>query len=65
MPISDIVFYYAYGLLKIAVIVQQIYARYRKGLTKDSRFADLGGLVTACGTLASRAIEKGRIDSLG
>ena len=65
MPISDIVFYYAYGLLKIAVIVQQIYARYRKGLTKDARFADLGGLVTACGTLASRAIEKGRIDSLG
>ena len=65
MLISDIVFYYAYGLLKIAVIVQQIYARYRKGLTKDARFADLGGLVTACGTLASRAIEKGRIDSLG
>jgi len=63
--ISDAVFYYAYGLLKIAVIVQQIYYRYRKGLTKDRRFAELGGLVLACGNLAQRAIEKKRIDCLG
>ena len=39
--ISDPVFYYAYGLLKTAVIVQQIYYRYRQGLTKDERFASL------------------------
>jgi aminoglycoside phosphotransferase (APT) family kinase protein len=63
--IPEAVFYYAYGLLKIAVIVQQIYFRYRQGLTKDPRFADLGGLVKACGNLAQRAIEKGRIDRLG
>jgi aminoglycoside phosphotransferase (APT) family kinase protein len=63
--IPDPVFYYAYGLLKIAVIVQQIYARYQKGLTKDPRFAQLGALVKACGRLAQRAIEYKRIDRLG
>jgi aminoglycoside phosphotransferase (APT) family kinase protein len=64
-PLPDPVFYYAYGLLKIAVIVQQIYFRYRQGLTKDSRFAGLGLLVNACGDLARRAVERGRIDRLG
>jgi aminoglycoside phosphotransferase (APT) family kinase protein len=63
--IGDPVFYYAYALLKIAVIVQQIYARYQKGLTKDPRFAQLGALVKACGHLAQRAIESKRIDRLG
>ena len=63
--IPDPVFYYAYALLKIAVIVQQIYARYKKGLTKDPRFAQLGALVKACGLLAQCAIANRRIDSLG
>ena len=63
--IDDPVFYFAYGLLKIAVIVQQIYFRYQKGLTRDPRFAQLGELVKACGNLAQRAIELKRIDGLG
>ena len=63
--IDDPVFYFAYGLLKIAVIVQQIYFRYQKGLTRDPRFARLGALVKACGDLAQRAIERKRIDDLG
>ena len=63
--IDDPLFYFAYGLLKIAVIVQQIYFRYQKGLTRDPRFAQLGGLVKACGNLAQRAIELKRIDQLG
>ena len=63
--IDDPVFYFAYGLLKIAVIVQQIYFRYQKGLTRDPRFASLGELVKACGNLAKRAIELRRIDGLG
>ncbi|HEY0077900.1 MAG TPA: phosphotransferase family protein [Pyrinomonadaceae bacterium] len=58
------VFYYAYGLLKIAVIVQQIYRRYRQGFTQDARFANLGLMVEACGEQALRAIEKERIDNL-
>jgi aminoglycoside phosphotransferase (APT) family kinase protein len=62
--VSNVVFYYAYGLLKIAVIVQQIYFRYRQGLTKDPRFAQLDKLVKACGVMAQRAIEKRRVDKL-
>ena len=63
--IDDPVFYFSYGLLKIAVIVQQIYFRYQKGLTRDPRFAGLGALVKACGALAQRAIERRRINDLG
>src|SRR6185503_13520189 len=59
--IKDPVFYFAYGLLKIAVIVQQISFRYQKGLTRDPRFAGLGALVKACGVLGWRAIELDRI----
>jgi len=62
--VQDILFYFAYALLKIAVIVQQIYHRYRQGFTTDARFADLGSLVRACGVLAQRAIELKRIDAL-
>ncbi len=37
--------YHAFGLFKVAVIAQQIHARYRKGLTTDERFARLGEAV--------------------
>lgn len=37
--------YHAFGLFKVAVIAQQIFARYRKGLTTDERFATLGDAV--------------------
>ncbi len=57
-------FYYAFGLFKTAVILQQIYARYKKGLTTDPRFATLGDAVRSCALGASLAIEKGRIDRL-
>jgi aminoglycoside phosphotransferase (APT) family kinase protein len=63
--VSNPVFYYVYGLMKIAVIVQQIYFRYRQGFTKDPRFAALNRLVKACGVQAERAIEKNRIENLG
>ncbi len=59
--LSDQVFYYAFGAFKIGVIIQQIYARYKKGLTKDPRFANLIYSVTACGANASRAIERNKI----
>jgi aminoglycoside phosphotransferase (APT) family kinase protein len=39
-------YYRVFGLFKIAVILQQIYARYRKGTTADPRFAALGYFVT-------------------
>ena len=64
-PVPNPVFYYAYGLFKIAVIVQQIYARYRQGLTNDQRFARLIEIVRAASHMAGRAIEHGRISRLG
>lgn len=42
-------FYEAFGVFKIAVIAQQIFARYRKGLTADERFARLGEAVRLLG----------------
>ena len=62
--VSNIVFYYAYGMFKIAGIVQQIYYRYKKGHTKDPRFANLNFVVQMCGMTAWQAIQKGRIDDL-
>ncbi len=62
--ISNILFYYVYALLKIAVIVQQIYARYKAGFTRDERFATMIHAVRVLGETAIAAIEKGRIDDL-
>ena len=61
---SDAVFYYAYGLFKIAVIVQQIYARFKQGSTQDARFAGLIHLVRAASRTACLAIDKQRITRL-
>jgi aminoglycoside phosphotransferase (APT) family kinase protein len=58
-------FPYAFGLFKIAVIVQQIYRRFREGSTTDPRFAALGAAVRVLGVQAVRAIARGRIDDLG
>ena len=56
--ISNILFYYVFGTFKIAVIAQQIYARYVKGLTKDARFARFDNFVAALGVIALRSIER-------
>ncbi|MDH3205811.1 MAG: phosphotransferase family protein [Gemmatimonadota bacterium] len=62
--VPDIVFYYAYGLFKVAVIVQQLHARYVRGHTQDARYASLDeGVRSLCG-LAWQSIQKGRIDDL-
>lgn len=62
--IDNPVFYYAYGLFKLAVIVQQIYARYVKGYTQDKRFAQMNIMVSALGQMAAKAIENNDIDNL-
>lgn len=62
--LDNLVFYFAFGLFKIAVIVQQIYYRFSQGLTQDPRFAELGSGVRACAVMARRATECGRIDRL-
>jgi aminoglycoside phosphotransferase (APT) family kinase protein len=60
----DPLFYYVYGIIKIGVILQQIYHRYHHGVSEDDRFARLGGAVSACGVMASAAIAKGQISGL-
>jgi aminoglycoside phosphotransferase (APT) family kinase protein len=62
--ILQIVFYYVFGLFKIAVIAQQIYHRYKQGLTQDKRFAPLAHVVRACGKMAALAMAKKRITRL-
>jgi aminoglycoside phosphotransferase (APT) family kinase protein len=59
--LPELLFFYVYGLFKIAVIAQQIYARYVRGATRDPRFAALGPVVAALGESAGRAIDAGRI----
>jgi aminoglycoside phosphotransferase (APT) family kinase protein len=55
--VPNVVFYYVYGLFKLAVIVQQIYYRYKRGYTQDPRFAKLIQAVRACGRMAVQAID--------
>jgi aminoglycoside phosphotransferase (APT) family kinase protein len=52
--LSNIVFYYVFGLFKNAVIAQQIYARWKKGFSKDPRF---GGLIEVVKNLSAKAIK--------
>jgi aminoglycoside phosphotransferase (APT) family kinase protein len=59
--VPNALFFYCFGLFKIAVIVQQIYARYVRGHTRDSRFARLGDLV---GVLARQAEAALRTEKL-
>jgi len=57
----SLVFYYAFGLLKTAVIAQQIYYRFAKGLTQDPRFAAMIVGVRLLAEQARTAIERDAI----
>jgi len=61
LDLKDIVFYYVFGSFKLGVIAQQIYARYKKGFSKDPRFAGLVYVVNACADNAQKAIAFKRI----
>ncbi len=56
--LSNMTFYYVYALFKIAVIVQQIYARFKAGYSQDERFAGLFFAVQVLSRAAVQAIEK-------
>ena len=58
---GDTLFYYVYGLFKVAVIGQQIYKRFKDGHTKDPRFAGLIFLVTAGTSRARAALDAGTV----
>lgn len=52
--LSKLPFYYAFALFKTAVVAQQIYYRYAKGLTKDERFA---AMIMGVHILANEAVS--------
>jgi len=58
------VFYYVFGLFKTAVILQQIYARFKVGHTTDQRFANFNEAVQAFGIMGYQAIQKNQLDDL-
>lgn len=60
--VSHMLYYYCFGLFKVAVIVQQIYVRYVKGFTKDERFARLNEQVAELAAAAVRAAERGELE---
>jgi len=62
--INDMVFYYVYGLFKIATIAQQIFYRYNKGLTNDPKFAHLDKAAQLFCTIGKQAIQKKRVERL-
>jgi aminoglycoside phosphotransferase (APT) family kinase protein len=59
--VSSMLFCYVCGLFKVAVIAQQIYARYVRGMTGDPRFAGFNQVVAALGAGAVRAIDQGQL----
>jgi aminoglycoside phosphotransferase (APT) family kinase protein len=59
--LCNALFYYCYGLFKIAGIVQQIYARFVRGHTRDPRFARLDAHVAVLIRQAEKSLETGKI----
>ena len=62
--VDDIVFYFVFGNLKLAAILQQLYRRWADGATHEQRYARLHLEVEACLQTARQAMQLGRIDSL-
>jgi aminoglycoside phosphotransferase (APT) family kinase protein len=59
--VDNPLFYFVFGCLKNAVIIQQIYYRYKQGLTKDERFAMfIAGVHIACNH-AARRLDLGEV----
>ncbi len=56
-----LVFYYVFGLFKICVIAQQIYARWKSGLAIDPRFGMLGHVMALLSQKAWLAVKKEQV----
>ena len=58
---ARMLFYYVFGLVKTAVVTQQIYSRFAAGKTKDPRFGAMLGMTKL---LAGRAADAAARDEL-
>jgi aminoglycoside phosphotransferase (APT) family kinase protein len=56
--LSGVGFYEVFAVFKLAVVLQQIFFRYRRGQTDDPRFAGLGERVEWLARVATRLAEK-------
>ncbi len=61
IDVSGLHFHYAFAMFKNAVVAQQIYYRYSKGLTKDARFAQF---IFAVRFLAKAAVGAAERESI-
>ncbi|MFN2413366.1 MAG: phosphotransferase family protein [Pyrinomonadaceae bacterium] len=61
--VSNVLFYYIFGTFKIAVIAQQIYARFARGSTQDGRFAAFGRFAGKLGQIAVAELAKEKLSS--
>lgn len=61
LDLSDMLFYYVFGVFKVGVIAQQIYKRHTLGFAQDPRFAGLIHVVKACGKTAFKSIQTHKI----
>ena len=59
--VSDMAYYYVYGIWRLCVIIQQIYSRYVSGATKDERFKFYGQMVIALAETAREKIKTGEV----
>jgi len=59
--VSGFQFYYVYGIWRLAVIIQQIYARFYRGQNDNPRFKDYGQMTSALGQLARLKIKTGEL----
>jgi aminoglycoside phosphotransferase (APT) family kinase protein len=64
ITIDDPVYWWAFGLAKLAVVVLQLYARYAAGLTRDPRFAPLGKMAELLMQTARSALERNSLRAM-
>lgn len=64
LTVSRPLFYFLFGLFKLAVVGQQIFQRFALGKTQDKRFAMFEPAVKALGELGVRALDLGRVSRL-
>ncbi len=56
--VSNLLYFYVFGLFKNTVVIQQIYARWKQGFSKDERFAGLMFGVQSLTNTAAKSIER-------
>jgi aminoglycoside phosphotransferase (APT) family kinase protein len=56
--VTHVGYYEVLGVFKLCVIIQQIYCRFHRGQTQDTRFANFGVRAHALAKLAARLAEK-------